>query len=89
MSKEIKRLNEEELREFYINEKTMEKNENIFMMIILSIATAGFVGLFIALKIYWLLAVPLACMIFLIITIRKFSRVLEEIYANKNEEKNY
>lgn len=83
--REIKRLNEEELRDFYVEEKTKEKNDSILMMIILSIATAGFVGLFIAIKIYWLLVVPLACMVFLIFTIKKFSSILEEIYANKNE----
>ena len=83
---EISRLNNVELREFYLEEKASEKRGDIFAMIFSIVITIVLTSFAIALKMYWLFAGSILFLIGFILNMTRYGNVIEDIFENKIAE---
>ena len=80
---EVRRLNNVELREFYLEEKASNRRGCIFAMILSIIITITATSFAIALKMYWLLIVSIIFLMGFIINMTRYGNVIEDIFENK------
>lgn len=83
-NKEISaRLDEDELRGFYLDSKGMDKIISVFYMIISGLISIGFICYAIIEKVYWILSFSVVSIIVFIVSISKFSKIIENIFENR------
>jgi len=82
----VKRLDEDELRFVYLDSKVMEKRFTFFLMIISAGISIAIISFSISDKIYWILIFALLSILWFIYLITKLSRVIEEIFENREVE---
>ncbi len=80
---EMSRLNNKELREFYLEKKASARIECIFAMILSIIITITATSFAIALKMYWLLIISIIFLIGFIINMTRYGSLIEDIFENK------
>jgi len=80
---EVSRLDNKELREFYLESRKSEKKGCILAMIISIIITIALTSLALSLKIYWILAGSIIFLIGFILNMTRYGRVIEDIFENK------
>lgn len=80
---EIKRLNDKELREFYLESKIAEKKRYVLTMIMSIVITIALTSLSISLKKYWILAGSIIFLIGFILNMVRYGKLIENIFENK------
>ena len=80
---EVSRLDNKELREFYLESRKSEKKGCILAMIISIVITIALTSLALSLKIYWILAGSIIFLIGFILNMTRYGRVIEDIFENK------
>ena len=79
----IERLDENELRDKYLEAKRMEKITAVFYMVVFGLVTIATASYSIAKEIYWVLSFSIISIIAFIHFITSFSRILEDIFENR------
>ena len=79
----IKRLNEDELREKYLDSKKLEKISSIFYMVGSGLLSIIIIAFSISKSITWGYGVASIFVILWIYNTVRFSRILEDIFENK------
>jgi len=82
-TKPIKRLNEDGLRDIYIESKKADKFTCIFFMVVSGLSSIAVISYAIIEKIYWVLSFSILLIILFIYCINKFSRVIEDVFENR------
>ena len=80
---EVSRLNNVELREFYLGERASNKRGHIFAMILSIIITITATSFAIALKMYWILIGSIIFLVGFIINMIRYGNVIEDLFENK------
>ena len=80
---EIRRLDEEDLREIYLDSKRVEKRMSVFYMVLSGISTSGILCYAIIKEIYWVCSLAIISVIAFIYLISQFSQIIEEIFENR------
>lgn len=81
--KDIERLDEDELRAFYVDAKRMEKFMTVFWMIFCGLGSVAIICFSIIKEIYWGMSVAVILLITFIYLISKFSKLIEDIFENR------
>jgi len=77
------RLDDKELREFYLDSKIADKRLSIYCMVIFSLLSIAIIWFSVAQKLYWIMFFAIVTVISLIYHISRFSSVIEEIFENR------
>lgn len=77
------RLDDIELREFYLDSKIADKRLSIYCMVIFSILSIAIIWFSIAQKLYWIMLFAIVTIISFIYHMSRFSSVIEEIFENR------
>jgi len=80
---EVSRLNNAELREYYLESRKREKKGYILAMIFSIIITIASTSLAISFKIYWFLIGSIIFLIGFILNMTRYGNVIEDIFENK------
>jgi len=83
MREDTKRLDEEELRKFYLSDLDSKKNTCIFIGIICSFSAIVLILKSISYNLNWILIFPALFLIIIIFTIKEYNKILEEIFFNR------
>jgi len=79
----ITRKEEVELREDYLSSKRAEKINYLFCMFMFSLLSIAIISFSIIREMYWALSFSVITVIGFIVSISKFSRVIEDIFENR------